>query len=243
MLNKNIKSALLATCLSIAAALSLASQSFAQADSPELIRVNLVTVNSASRADFLMLHREVYPKNREYKLITRQVFGDTQSIAVITPLSSYGTLDQNTNSMSAGEFAIAQKVREAIVARRSFVIQRRPELSQEQVPRADLSRRIRFEIDASRTAEFEAFWADTILPAFARSNISGYQLFQTVMGGPQGEYWGTMPLASFSELDGFNITGGLSERDQTEVGARFNEFVIRSETVVTQLDRENSYGI
>ena len=72
--------------------------------------------------------------------------------------------------MSAGELALAQKVRnEGTVARRSFVIQRRPELSQEQVPRSDLSRRIRFEIDASRTVEFEAFWAGTILPAFARS--------------------------------------------------------------------------
>ena len=113
----------------------------------------------------------------------------------------------------------------------------------DQVSAADQSRLIRVVVKQDKAAEFEEYWLETILPGLERSGVTGYQVFQTVFGGPSGEYWGTMPLQNFASLDGWAVLQGLSEADQARVAREFGELVDVFEINILALDRELSYGL
>lgn len=76
-----------------------------------------------------------------------------------------------------------------------------------------------------------------------RSNIDECAVFQTVLGGPQGEYYGNIYFDTYADLDGFGIFSGLSPAEQAEIQPRFGELAEVLDINLSRIDGELSYGL
>ena len=101
-----------------------------------------------------------------------------------------------------------------------------------------LRRMAYFQVRQSRILDFEQFWTGTILPAMRQEGIEGYQIFQTVIGGPQGQYIGGLWLQNYAELDSLEMDTLLTVNQQREFGDLVDEYTIK----VQEVDRELSWG-
>jgi len=246
MLKKNSKKLLVSLMLPIVVSLSFISQSIAQ-DPPNLIAINQTQLKPGMVPRFQELHREVImPNQRENGLawrITQQtIFGDSFEVVVSLPITNFAQLDsfQALESELADDF-----VESAVEWQRLFVIEALPELGiggggQGVQP---FRRLARIQVKQGKIAEFEQFWTDTIRPAMTASGIIGYSLFRTVLGGPQGEYYGTLDLPNFAALDGLNVTGGISAQAQADLQEEFGELVEEFEVTFVTVNQNLSYGL
>ena len=222
--------------------------SFAQAQqAPTLIWINQVQLKPTMQEAFLELHRNVYSAQAQaegapWRLVQTTVLGDSWQAAVAIPLpNGFASM----SNMSAIQTDATQTLfSSAVESRRSFVIQAREELG---IPGGDgvkpLRRLVRIEVKPGMNAAFEEFWLDTIRPAMENSGIVGYQVFQTIMGGPQGEYYGALWIDSPADLDGLNVLSSLSPREATELQEEFGSLVNAFEVNLVAPDIQASFGL
>jgi hypothetical protein len=132
----------------------------------------------------------------------------------------------------------------SVESRRSFVVQPRLDLC---IAGNDgilpLNRVVQIQVKDGQIAEFENFWRDSVFPAMRRSNIDEHAVFQTVLGGPQGEYYGSIYFDTYADLDGFSIFSGLSAAEQAEIQSRFGELAEVLDINLSKIDGELSYGL
>ena len=222
----------------------------AQDDAPILLQVNLLQLKPDSIEQFRDIHRDVFiPASKEagtaWRVTRSTVLGPSFEYAVVIPIDNFAALDTPNNlGRTANKAALALELwRDSVVSRRSFIIQARPELSMEQEPQSDLYRRVRILVANNKNAEFEALWAEKILPALSASGATGYQLFQTMAGGLNTEYFGNMPIASYAALDGWGPFVGLSATDAAELTSQLQGVIESVEVSITSTDRELSFGL
>jgi len=245
MLKKNI----VFNCIAaLGLILSSITYAWAQAtDAPVLIRVNQLQLNPGMIDEFRDLHRDVYmPIGREngspWRLTTMSIFGDSFQMVIGTPLTNYAQLD-GSGGFSQSDMA-STTFGAAVQSRRSFIVQARPELGIAGGSGVQPLRRVvRILVAPGKIPEFETFWTNTIIPALSQSGVAGYQVFQTVMGGPQGEYFGGLYFPDFASLDEFNPTGGLTARAATALQEEFGELVAEFEVSFVGVDMDLSYGL
>ena len=212
------------------------------AQEPILISVMQVQLKASGTDEFRSFHiEEVMPSIREqgqpWRLATSSVFGDSFEFVIASPITNYAQLDEGGFQISdMGAVAFEN----AVESRRRFVVQLRPELG---IPGEQgvlsLRRMARFQVAQGKIQDFEEFWTETIIPSLRSAGVSGYQVFQTVMGGMQGEYFGTLYLPNFAALDSLNLGTVLSVREQAE----FGELVAEFEVSLVSIDQELSYGL
>jgi hypothetical protein len=216
----------------------------AQDEMPDPILINVMQLQiKASHVDeFRSFHRdEIMPSMRAqgtpWRLASSNVFGNSFEFAIATPLDNFAQLDNENivlTDMGAATFEAA------VDSRRRFVVTSRPDLS---VPGENmvmqLRRMARFVAAPGKALEFEEFWQETIMPAMSNAGISNYQVFQTVIGGPQGEYYGGLYLPNFAAMDSLDMNSLLSARQQTQ----FGELVEVFEVNLVNTDRELSWGL
>lgn len=213
---------------------------------PTMIRVNQIQLNPTLTERFRAFHIfQVLPGQRSggvpWRLTTEVVFGNSWEMSVIIPLENFAELDDNQ--------VVNTELRDALFAtavdsRRSFVVQSRPDLS---IPGRDgilpVSRVVQIQVKDGQIAAFEEFWKNAVIPAMTQSGIREYSVFQTVIGGPQGEYYGTIYFDTFAELDGFSIIGGLNATQQAEFQRSFGELAQVVDITLSLIDGELSYGL
>ena len=107
----------------------------------------------------------------------------------------------------------------------------------------DLYRRSRIVVTVGRNAEFEALFADKVLPAIAATGVTGYRMYQTVTGGSQQEYFGVMPIGNYAALDGWSPLQALGEAQAAQVLSELSGLVESIEYSIVQTDRELSWGL
>jgi hypothetical protein len=229
----------------IAVGLSFISQTVAQ-DPPNLIVVSLTQLKPGMIPVFQELHREVVMPNQRangfaWRLTQQTIFGDSFQVSVSIPLENFALIDSFQPIESELSAAFLEN---AVEWQRLFVLQSRAELSIAGGQGVQPFRRmVRIQVKQGKIPEFEQYWIDTIIPAMTRSGVAGYQLFQTIMGGPQGEYYGGLYFANLAELDGFNITGGLSDAESAQLQTGFGELIDELDISFIAVDPELTYGL
>ena len=208
---------------------------------PVLINVNQVNLKAGGQADFRALHRELSgPSAREagdpWRLISSSIYGDSFQFVVASPLQNYAQLDSRTFSGNDIGGALFEG---AVESRRSFVLQVREEMGIPGEGVMPLRRLVRFQVSQGNIIPFEEFWLDTVRPALEEAGITGYQVFQTVLGGVQGEYFSGLYLPNFAALDSMNLNALLSEREQR----RFGDLVDELEVTLVRIENDLSYGL
>lgn len=212
------------------------------APDPILINVMQVQLKASHVGVFRSFHEdEVIPNMRSggvpWRLTSANVFGDSFEYAVATPLENFAQLDLPELQLSEmGSEAFGS----AVESRRRFVVTSRPDLT---VPGdggvMSLRRMAHIVAAPGKALEFEEFWKGTVMPAMRNAGISNYQVFQTLIGGPQGEYYGGMYLPNFAAMDSLNMNALLTPRQQ----AQFGELVDVFEVDLVRTDRDLSYGL
>lgn len=235
--------------LALVVGLTLPSMTLAQDEAPAYVGVNLVQVKPHMMERFLDLHRDVFmPAGKKSGLTGRAtletVFGKSFEVAVAIPFTSFAELDQSRGGLTETEQALAGEAwQHTVDSRRAFVVQLRQDLSMEPAPAASLSRRARILVKLDKTQAFEELWKSEVLPAFEKSGHKGYQVYQTIVGGNNSEYWGVMPLPNFAAFDDFNLFGGLGEEAAAELNAKLTALAYTVEITVARLIPDLSYGL
>ena len=201
-----------------------------------------VQVKPGEVGNFRSLHREEIMPNGQaqgepWRLTGSLFFGDSFQFIVAQPLANYAQLDSGGGGLSDMGSNTFQN---AVEWRKRFVVTTRPDMSIGGGSGVQALRRMaRFQVKPGSVPAFEEFWNDTIAPAIRDAGMTGYQVFQTLVGGPQGEYYGAIYLPNFAALDTTNFATILSEREQQEFGELVDEF----EVTIQRVDRELSYGL
>lgn len=209
---------------------------------PILINIMRVQLNPSGVDAFRSFHRdEIIPNQHTeglpWRLTSAAVFGDSFEVVVATPIQNFAELDSPGIQLTDMGIATFQS---AVHSRQRFILTSRPDLG---VPGQNnvlpLRRLAHIVASPGKALEFEEFWLETIVPAMRNAGISGYQVFQTVIGGPQGEYYGAMYLPNYAAMDSLDMNSLLNARQQV----RFGELVDVFEVTLVSTDRELSYGL
>jgi hypothetical protein len=219
------------------------SSSFAQnaPQEPIMISVNRVQLKPTTTGQFRALHLvqsmpDQQARGVPWRLTTQDVFGDSFKFTISTPIENYAELDTNTFTPSdLGEALFGASVE----SRERVILQTRPDMG---IPGnqgiSSLRRMAYMKVHQARIADFEEFWVDTVLPAMRNRGFEGYQIFQTLMGGSQGEYIGGLWIQNFAELDTLNMNTLLTPAQQEEFGTLVEDYRI----TVQAVDEELTYG-
>lgn len=217
------------------------ASSLSQAQEPILINVMRLQLKPTMVEKFRAFHlNEAMPSQRAgggaWRLTTTEVLGQSWTMTNSTPLDNFAQLDEGAFALSeSGEalFGLSVESRERVI------MQTRPDLSIGDDQTVQPLRRIAYmQVRQGRIPEFESFWAGTVLSAMRSRGIDRYQIFQTVMGGSQGQYIGAMWLPNYAELDSLAMNTLLTPAQQAEFGELVESFEVKLQSV----DQELSYG-
>lgn len=240
VLGNSLKRLLIILLLPIAAACSSTWDQDA-AQEPIMINVMRLQLKPTTTEQFRTLHLlQTMPRQRAdgmpWRLTTTDTFGNNFSVTISTPLANFAQLDSSTfTPTELGEALFGASVE----SRERVVVQTRPDMSiatdQEILP---LRRMAYFQVRQGKIPEFEAFWINTVLPVMRARGIEGYQIFQNLIGGPQGQYLGALWIPNYAALDTLSMNTMLSAEQQTNFGNLVESYEIR----VQQIDQELSFG-
>ncbi len=212
-----------------------------RAQEPIMINVMRIQLKPAMTERFRALHlTQTVPSQQSsgmpWRLTTSNFFGDNFEVVVSTPLENFAELDhRNFVPTELGQALFSASVDH----RQRLVVQTRPDMG---IPGGDLTglRRMAYlQVSQGQIAEFEEFWRGTVLPAMRSRGIQGYQMFQTLIGEPQGQYIGGLWLDNFAALDSLEMNTLLTADQQRRFGNLVEEYVIEVQVV----DRELSWGL
>lgn len=209
---------------------------------PILINIMRVQLDPSHGDAFRSFHGdEIMPNQRAeglpWRLTSSSVFGESFEFVVATPISNFAELDEPGGQLTDMGAATFQS---AVNSRQRFILTTRPDLAIAGNGGVMPLRRLAHIVAApGKALEFEEFWQETIVPAMRNAGISDYQVFQTVIGGPQGEYYGAMYLPNFGAMDSLDMNSLLSERQQLQ----FGELVDVFEVTLVRTDMDLSYGL
>lgn len=224
----------------------LVSQAFAQVDvEPILMQVNQVEVKPGMLGQYNEMHREIWMPNQRsndvaWRVTNRTVLGNTMMRIVTTPLADMEAVGAE---LSAALQIAGTRTLETMTSRRSFVMTTRPDMSMAGIPNPGLSVLIHFQLNTGKDAAFKTYFVETVLPAMAASGVVGAQMFQTTMGGPTGEFWLTVPQASFAALDGPGPFSSVTAAQGARMTAAGADLFDTWETSLIAVDQGLSYGL
>jgi len=208
---------------------------------PIMINVMRIQLKPTMTEQFRTLHMlQTMPGQQEsgtpWRLTTHDIFGDSFKVTVSTPLENYAQLDNSTfTPTELGEALFGNSVEH----RERLILQTRPDMG---IPSdqgiSPLRRMAYIKVHQARIADFEEFWIGIIIPAMRNRGFEGYQVFQTLLGGSQGEYIGGLWLQNYEALDSLNMNTLLTPAQQTEFGNLVEDYRI----TVQSVDQDLSYG-
>jgi|GEM_PF-2406272 len=238
-IRKSIGKVIIAILLPIAVDWSSAQ---AQNEAAAGVQINVMRIylKPAMTERFRALHlTQTAPNQRAdgmpWRLTTHDIFGRSFEVTISTPLASFAELDDDNfvpTEIGAALFG------ESVDYRERLVVQTRPDMSIPGDGITGLRRMAYFQVRQGRIPDFEQFWTGTVLPAMRQRGIEGYQIFQTLIGGPQGQYIGGLWLQNYADLDSLGMDTLLTVDQQREFGDLVDEYTIK----VQEVDRELSWG-
>ena len=207
---------------------------------PVQINVMRIHLKPTMTERFRALHlTQTAPNQRAsgmpWRLTTHDIFGRSFEVTISTPLDSFAELDDNNFVPTEIGTALFG---EAVDYRERLVVRTRPDMSIPGDGITGLRRMAYFQVRQGRIPDFEQFWVGTILPAMRQRGVEGYQIFQTVIGGPQGQYIGGLWLQNYAELDSLGMDTLLTVDQQRAFGDLVDEYTIK----VQEVDRDLSWG-
>ena len=217
-------------------------------DGPVYIRVNQAQIKPGFMGAWRDLHRDTVERQRRggmlWRLTQTESFGNRGSMSISVPVADFSVLDVDNNSPDSPAGMREEIRKQALESQRWFMLEFRQDLS---IPGGDgvqgIRRMAHIVVKPGKAAEFEELWNEQIKPGMERSGMAGYQLFQTIWGGPVGEYYGGIYLPDYAALNGFNVFNALSQREQNQINERIGELLDVYEVSIVQVDRELSYGL
>lgn len=217
------------------------ASSLSQAQESILINVNRLLLKPTAVEKFRAFHlNEAMPAQRAggaaWRLTTTEVFGQSWTMTISTPLENFAQLDDESFVFSeSGESLFGLSVE----SRERLVMQTRPDLGIASDQTVFPVRRMAYmQVRQGRIPQFESFWAGTILPAMRNRGVEAYTIFQTLLGGSQGQYIGGMWLPNYAALDSLDMATLLTPAQQAEFGELVESFEVKIQSV----DQELSYG-
>jgi len=217
------------------------ASSLSQAQEPVLINVMRLQLKPTLVEKFRAFHlNEVIPSQRAggaaWRLTTTEEFGQSWTMTNSTPLDDFAQLDEETFVFSeSGETLFGLSVE----SRERLVMQTRPDLGIAGDGTVLPLRRMAYmQVRQGKIPEFESFWAETVLPAMRGRGIDAYTIFQTLLGGSQGQYIGGMWLPNYAALDSLAMNTLLTPAQLAEFGDLVESFEVKIQSV----DQELGYG-
>lgn len=250
MFTKYTKNLLATLVLPLIISFAFASQILAQDLIPQLMQVNQLQLKPDKIERFRAIHRDVFmPADRQrglpWRYTTSTIIGESFQMTVVTPIANMAALDQPA---ALGATSLEQELsleiwNTAVVSRRSYIVISRPDMSMEGQPETGITALYRFQVKSGHEPRFVALWNEKVIPALTQSGIKGTQVFQTLAGGKNGEFFSLTPIENFAFMDGGGPFRGLAPEDAAALNVELGLLLDEMEISFTQVDQELSYGL
>jgi hypothetical protein len=175
-------------------------------------------------------------------------FGSSFTVAYITPLKSFATLDEPNPLMKAmGEEAYQQylaKMAKLITSQRVYALRDRPDLGlkTEGTPMAKLGVLASVEVVPGRATEFETILKTEWTPALKKAGVPNYGVSQVIFGGSAGQYYTFTPIENYAQLDaGHPIVKSIGEAGMNRIMAKLGNSTRSVERFIIRYDEELSF--
>lgn len=176
-------------------------------------------------------------------------FGDGNTYGVVTPIDKFATYDMPPLALRVlGEApgrAYQEKLAAITLARRTFAVQDRAELSIPPAPNAKFVAAILADVTivSGHAAQYEAYLRDDLLPLLKKDNTVGFVVSRTVFGGNANEYHEVTYLASFADIDkGPAQARLLNAAERTAMAAKITPHVEHVERTILRYVPDLSYA-
>lgn len=175
--------------------------------------VTVTTVKPDHAAEWIAIQKaETIPMQQKGGVKSRATwqsgapFGDGNTFAIVTPIDKFATYDMPplaTRILGDAARAYNAKLAAITVARRTFAIQDRAELSMPPAPNAKFVAAILADVTivSGHQQPYESYIKDDLLPLLKKDNAVGFSLSRTVFGGNANEYHEVTYLGSFADID------------------------------------------
>ena len=234
-----------AALFSLLLAAALASFTFAQtqAPAPQFYSVRVTQVKPEMAQEYrAFMQNETIPayKKGGVKLRNTAVtatFGPSMEYISVEPVASLKQFDEPAPLLKAlgeeGNRTWNAKWLRLIASSRAYLAQFRPDLSiipTPGAPPAKLGLSITVTVAPGRTAEYESYVKDDLLPIIKKAWAKGVVISKVVLGGDGSEYHAVIPLDSFDELEKGSQVAALAGFGK--LAAKVAGVVLHSETAV-----------
>ena len=176
-------------------------------------------------------------------------FGEGNMFGIVTPIDKFATDDMPPLALRVlGDGpgrAYGDKLAAMTVARRTFAVQDRGELSMPPAPNAKFVAAILADVTivSGHAAQYEAYLKDDLLPLLKKDNTVGFVVSRTVFGGNANEYHEVTYLASFADIDkGPAQVRLLNAAERTAMAAKITPHVAHVERTILRHMPDLSYA-
>jgi hypothetical protein len=176
-------------------------------------------------------------------------FGEGNMFGVVTPIDKFATYDMPPLALRVlGDGpgrAYGDKLAAMTVARRTFAVQDRAELSLPPAPAAKFVAAILSDVTivSGHAQQYEAYIKDDLLPLLKKDKTVGYVVSRTVFGGNANEYHEVTYLASFADIDrGPAQTRLLNATERAAMAAKITPHVEHVERTILRYVPDLSYA-
>jgi hypothetical protein len=217
--------------------------------------VTVTTIKPERVADWVSMQKsETIPMQQKGGIKQRDTwqsgapFGEGNTFAIVTPIDKFATYDMpNLARRVLGDAAQAyqSKLAAMTVARRTFAIQDRAELSIPPAANAKIVAAVltTTTIVSGHAEQYEAYLKNDLVPLLKKDNAVGFLVSRTVFGGDANEYTTLLLLSSFADIDkGPAQARLLSRTEAAAMAAKVTPHVARVERTLIRHVPDLSYG-
>jgi hypothetical protein len=221
---------------------------------PVFVRLTIVEVRPDAIADYVALQKsDTMPALQKSGIPWRDAwrtgnFGSMFTIAMITPIKSFASLDEPNPVLKAmGEDAYKQyqvKMAKLITSQRVYALRDRPDLGMktEGTPMAKLGVLASVEVVPGRATEFETILKNEWTPALKKAGVPSYSVSQVIYGGSMGQYYTFTPIENYAQLDkGHPIQQSIGEAGMNRIVAKMSNSTRSVERFIIRYDEELSF--
>ncbi len=225
------------------AALAPLGNAQTQAPAPQFYSVRVTKVKPEMAQEYrAFMQNETLPalKKGGVKLrnaVVTATFGDAVEYLFVEPVASLKQFDEpgplNKALGQEGNRAWTAKWLRLIASSRAYIVQLRPDLSiipNPGAPPSKLALAVTITVAPGRTAEYESFLKNDLLPIAKKAWSKGILISKVVLGGDGSEYRALIPVDSFEELEKEAQAATLAGFGR--IGVKTAGIVLHSETAV-----------
>jgi hypothetical protein len=233
-----------------------AAQSAAAAPQRNWYSVTLTTVKSDRVAEWREIQKsQTIPMQQKGGIKSRDTwqsgapFGEGNMFGIVTPIDKFATYDMPPLALRVlgdGPGRVyGDKLAAMTVARRTFAVQDRAELSMPPAPNVKFVAAILADVTivSGHAAQYEAYLKDDLLPLLKKDNAAGFVVSRTIFGGNANEYHEVTYLTSFADVDkGPAQARLLNAAQRTAMAAKITPHVEHIERTILRYVPDLSYA-